>query len=40
MHNQAKDLIALHVFGQNIGAIALYKRLGYEENSIVMTRKL
>ncbi|MCF6411175.1 GNAT family N-acetyltransferase [Pseudalkalibacillus salsuginis] len=43
LHHKAKDLgaeIGLHVFGQNTGAIALYRRLGYEENSIVMTRKL
>ncbi|MGP4081806.1 GNAT family N-acetyltransferase [Pseudalkalibacillus sp. R45] len=44
LHNKAKDLgannVGLHVFGQNNGAIALYKKLGYEENSIVMSKKL
>ena len=44
LHRQSKELgaqkVGLHVFGQNTGAIALYRRLGYEENSIVMQYQL
>lgn len=44
LHQKAKELgannVGLHVFGFNKGAIALYKRLGYEENSIVMQYQL
>ncbi|MGM7700301.1 GNAT family N-acetyltransferase [Pseudalkalibacillus sp. Hm43] len=44
LHRRAKELgakkVGLHVFGQNTGAITLYKRLGYVENSIVMQYQL
>lgn len=44
LHRRSRELgarkVGLHVFGQNTGAIALYKRLGYVENSIVMQYQL
>ena len=32
--------IQLHVFGHNSGARALYRKLGYEETNVIMTKRL
>jgi len=34
------DVISLHVFGHNKGARDLYRRAGYEEKSVLMSKKL
>jgi ribosomal protein S18 acetylase RimI-like enzyme len=37
---QGVDMIALHVFGYNVGAQAMYKKLGFEVTDISMKKWL